>query len=107
MATITLYIYRFLDITSKILMYAFAWYFIAGYACFGVLLVDIVIATVLYWKTQNVEALLSVVAQPFFFGSEHFKGLLHLYLLWNAAEVILINILIWIFYALVRDNVFN
>ena len=50
---VALYAFRILEISSKLLLYALLWYCVSGFACTGVLLVDMAAALTMYWTTKQ------------------------------------------------------
>eukprot|EP01083_Nonionella_stella_P245138 852443_1 len=104
---ISLYVFRVLDVPSKLLFYAFAWYLVhdyGGYVCFGILLLDAMIAFGVYLKTSNTDALLAFVVVPLTFGSGDYKDWVKRYWYWCMFQLISVNTLIWI---LIRNDLFG
>eukprot|EP01083_Nonionella_stella_P042881 115741_1 len=87
-----LYTYRILDVPSQLLLYAFLWYYVHGAVCFAVLAVDILIALGLYYKTQNTDTLLSVIAVPFTLKT---RALAMGYWKFAILETIILIVTIW------------
>eukprot|EP01084_Bolivina_argentea_P075110 136186_1 len=92
-----IYVYRLLDIPSKILALAFLWYFLNGLVCLLVVIIDISVSVYMFHKTKNTNALLSIVAVPFSFGSKQHGHLLRIAWVFSIFETIIINIVIWVF----------
>eukprot|EP01084_Bolivina_argentea_P160267 279113_1 len=92
-----LYLFRVADIPSKILEYIFVWYFINGYALTIVFGIDMVIGLVCYFKTNKYnDALLTIIAMPFSFGSEEHRTLLKIFYGYSFVRFLSIHIIIWI-----------
>eukprot|EP01083_Nonionella_stella_P246596 855939_1 len=91
-----LYIFRILDVPSKLLFYVFGWVFVSGYLAFGMVLLDTLIGIGIYMITNYTDALLAVVATPLTFGSEEYEVYVASYGCYSLCELVAINCVIWI-----------
>eukprot|EP01084_Bolivina_argentea_P015073 28192_1 len=94
---VLLYLYRLFDIPTKILGFAFLWYFVSGFVCFLVLIIDGIVAWYLFDKTKNTDALIGIVAVPFSFGSKQFQKLLKASWVYSICETIVVSLVVWLF----------
>eukprot|EP01083_Nonionella_stella_P038849 105635_1 len=102
---ISLHLFRILDVPSAILLYVFIWHYMSGYALTVVIVIDVIVALILFRLSfYNTDALLSILAIPFSFGGRNRHILLLPFYGFSLIRCIVLNILIWIQFAPTGDS---